>query len=501
VSKTQLIWFKKDLRLSDHAPLSEAAERGPVLAVYIYEDEVIGGEDFDARHLRFLNECLEEVRAGLRSLGGELVLRRGEAVSVLRGLRAESGFDAVWSHEETGNAITYARDRRVARWCREEGIDWREIPQTGVVRRLANRDGWAARWNRRMSGVLVEAPRRIRSPRLEPGPLLFEESFDLPTAGGLDLQRGGRTEGLRLQESFFAHRGRHYRREMSSPVTAEESCSRLSPYFTWGCLSIREAYQAGRSAREAWRQAKEHGEKPENGWAGSLQSYLGRLRWHCHFMQKLEDEPSIEFENFARVCDGLRENDWNQDRFDAWREGQTGYPLVDAVMRCLQETGWINFRMRAMVMSFSSYHLWLHWRKPSLHLARVFTDYEPGIHYSQAQMQSGCTGINTIRIYSPVKQAKEQDPTGEFIRRWVPELEGVPDALLAEPHRMTVMEQQMAGCRIGVDYPEPVVDHATAYRAAREKMFALRKSSGARQEASRIQQKHGSRRRASRQWR
>ena len=172
----------------------------------------------------------------------------------------------------------------------------------------------------------------------------------------------------------------------------------------------------------------------------------------------------------------------------------TGYPMVDACMRALHKTGWMNFRMRAMVVSFASYHLWLHWRQPALYLARLFLDYEPGIHYSQIQMQSGVTGINTVRIYSPIKQVADQDPQGIFIRKYLPELEGVPDKHLAEPHKMTTMEQSLFGCRIGKDYPSPLVDHKTAYKVARDRIFAVKKSQAARAEAEKVYQKHGSRR-------
>ena len=204
----------------------------------------------------------------------------------------------------------------------------------------------------------------------------------------------------------------------------------------------------------------------ERRFAHALRGFAGRLRWHCHFMQKLEDEPQIEHRNFARSCDGLREDDFDATRFAAWCEGATGYPMVDACMRSLCATGWLNFRMRAMLVSFAAYHLWLHWREPGLFLARQFLDFEPGIHWSQMQMQSGTTGINTLRMYSPIKQAQDHDPQGLFIRRWLPELGGVPLANLAAPWTMSPAEQRASGCVIGRDYPAPIVDHADARKRA-----------------------------------
>jgi deoxyribodipyrimidine photo-lyase len=194
-----------------------------------------------------------------------------------------------------------------------------------------------------------------------------------------------------------------------------------------------------------------------------------------------------------RGFDGLREPHFNRDYFDRWRKAETGFPIIDACMRMLAETGWINFRMRALLVSFSSYQLWNHWHEPALHLAREFLDYEPGIHYSQIQMQSGVTGINTLRIYNPVKQAQDQDPDGAFVKRWLPALANVPQEFIFEPWTMPLAQQQESGVIIGRDYPAPVVDHLTSASFARETLWAMRRRSEVRDESRRVFDKHGSR--------
>ena len=494
----QIVWFKRDLRVNDHEPLAKAAKAGPCIGVYVYETELIEAADFDSAHLDFINQSLCELRTNLRRLGGELLLRTGKLPDVFEELHAELGIEKLWAHEETFNLISYRRDQRVRAWSKRARVPFEEIPQFGVVRRLKHRDGWAAQCAKRMKQPQIQPPGAIHlTPALsaiEAGEIQSTDRFNVHSFGGRgDLQIGGESKAIACLESFLEDRGVNYRADMSSPVTGERGCSRLSPYIAYGNISMRTIHRRKEARVTELKALKKQGVTIDTRWLKSLSSFRSRLSWHCHFMQKLEDEPSIEVANMNRAYDGLREDDFNPSYYDAWCAGQTGYPMVDACMRALHETGWINFRMRAMLVSFAAYHLWLHWREPSLYLARLFLDYEPGIHYSQVQMQSGVTGINTIRIYSPAKQAKDQDPEGSFLRRYLPELQDVPDKLLAEPHKMTAMEQTFYGCQIGKDYPAPIVDHATQYKLARDRMHAMKRRPEVRQASEQVFLKHGSR--------
>lgn len=466
-STKALIWFKRDLRTSDHAPLSHSARFENAVALFTIEPAWLQSPECDSRHVQFLLACIENLSQELATIGIPLLVRRGEAVEVMRSLYQAYPFTDLLSHEETGPGWSFIRDKAIKSWCRSKQINWLEWAQTGVVRRLEDRRGWAGKWLKLMDSPTIQVQKR----RDQVDHLLVEQFSEIPKIENLGLSpteitlpKAGSTAAHGVLEDFLHRRAIGYRQGLSSPLRAPIHCSRLSPYLAFGCISIRQVHQATEKAMRF---------SLDRDLTYDLSSFASRLRWHCHFMQKLEDEPEIEFRNFARSHDGLRAGDGahpeslNLKYLEAWQEGRTGYPMVDACMRQLRVTGWINFRMRAMLVSFAAYYLGLHWREPGIHLARQFLDFEPGIHWSQMQMQSGTTGINTLRIYSPSKQQADQDPQGEFIKHWIPELNSN-------------------------QYPRPIVDDHTVLAQLKARMYALRKESHVQCEATQIQQRHGS---------
>ena len=491
-NSVHIVWFKRDLRIIDHAPLHSACWAGSVLPLYCWEPSQWSGDDYVAQHQAFIAECLAELKKDLASIGLHLLISPVGIIETLQHIKNQLPIAGLYSHEETGNGASFVVDKAVGAWCKSQQINWQESPQNGVVRRLKNRNHWNKNWELRMCAPIVATPQTVLA-----APIITPPLNNILQAKGRDKprrQRGGRSEALSFFNSFLDGRAAKFRGGISSPLTAVTAGSRLSPYLAYGCLSMREVVQATRGRRELAKQEPHVFAKSLNG---GLIGFESRLHWHCHFMQKLESEPEMEFENLHHAHDGMRDESLahseSQLRLAAWSKGETGWPLIDACMAMLRETGWINFRMRAMLMSTASYLYWLHWRETGLHLAREFLDYEPGIHWAQTQMQSGTTGINSLRIYSPIKQAQDQDPTGAFVRHWLPALKNVPDTWIFEPYLMPKTQQKLYGCELEKHYPAPMLDISVAMREARAKITLARKQAGAADETQAVIKKHASR--------
>ena len=442
-----VIWFKRDLRVFDHQALVEAARNRKLLPLYVYEPELVRAADCAPQHIGFINESLTELDQALTGRGSALQIQHGEITSVLKRVLDNFGTFTLYSHEETGNALSYARDLRVADWCREHGIRWKESPTNGVVRRLKSDEDWATQWQQRMRKPLLPAPDFLGAPpgMMTPHGPMTPYQLGLNAADKPQRPHGGRKQALLLMKNLF-----------NEPLTSETG-SRLSPYLAYGVLSVREVLH------KVWKTRTDMMAMPEDARTAttldSLPSFEAKLRSRCHFIQQLESEPALETMSARRGGEIEREPKFNPAYFERWQTGETGFPLVDAAMKMLATTGWISFPLRALLINFSSCQLWNHWREPALHLAREFVDYEPGVHYPQVQLQSGLSDSHSQHFTNPIRLAQEIDPEGEFAKRWLPQLATVPTAYIFKPWTMPLVVQEETGVLIGRDYPLPVVDH------------------------------------------
>ncbi len=470
-----IVWLKRDLRTTCHEAFNRAST-SDFICIYIFEPSLSYNYDFDIRHWRFVWQSLKDMeKKGLR-----ILKFYGEATDVFEYLNNEYENLTIFSHMEVGNDLTYKRDVRQGSYFKKHDIDWHEFRNFAVIRGLKSRISWDKFWIKFMRAEIGSNLNFENCSSRES----IDERFSLPSELVECLDeinsnqlRGGESLAQNLLNLFLSEKVSGYWSNLSYPEKSRYTSSQLSAHIAWGTISIRDIYQSCARAREGISSKK------------SLDQYMARLKWHCHFIQKLESEPSIEFTNVNNAFDHIRKKK-NKEYIKAWKEGMTGYPLVDAGMRCVEQTGYLNFRLRATVTSFLTHLLWQPWQAGTGHLARMFLDYEPGIHFSQFQMQAGTTGINTIRIYNPIKQSLEKDKNAEFIKRWVPELRGLPIEFIHEPWKMTEMDQMMYEFKLGDNYPQPIVEFNKAYKFAQNGLWEIKKSSETRENNKGILKRH-----------
>ena len=478
----KIVWFRYDLRLEDNQAFIEATKNGNVLPIFIFDKNYYKLDTSSSFHLKFCEDSLKDLNQSLKNLyNSKINIYYGDTTEILKNISKKFNISEIYSHHVFKNNYLSKIDGKISNFFKECNIQWYLFNQFGIQLGKRDRYRWSYNWNKFINQPVLE--KRVNCN------FIIDPDHNKNCAISTNfiddklIQEGGRKNALKLLNSFLDDRSDNYQKEMSSPITGEKSCSRLSPYITYGNISLREIYRATKQKlNEDISIVKKK----------SLIAFKSRLAWHCHFIQKLYDEPEIEFKNLNSAFDGLREDDFNPYYYEAWKNGNTGYPFIDACMRYLKVNGWINFRMRAMLVSFASYQLWLDWKKTSKHMAKLFTDYEPGIHYSQFQMQSGTTGINSIRIYNPIKQSIDQDPDGNFIRKWVPELKNVQGKLIHEPWKMTYIDQKSISIELGKNYPLPIIENNKATKIAKDKIWKVKKSKEAKLLSSQILIKHAS---------
>ncbi|MEO8431681.1 MAG: deoxyribodipyrimidine photo-lyase [Acidobacteriota bacterium] len=463
-------WFRRDLRVSDNTSLAAAAadaSGGPVIPVFILDDRYGDDPDVGPSRFRFLRESLESLAASLSSAGGRLIVRRGPAARALPDLLAETGAEAVYANMEIG-PYPEARDREAAGAVASAGARFRLFGDALLVEPDALLSGtgepyavyspFARSWEAAVKRPPSPAPSRLGTPELPGVPLGRVRAWrDLPAdplapAGGEDAAR-------MLLEDFIGRPLARYASGRDRP--SADGTSRLSPHLHFGTVSPRTILAAvGEAARQS----------PAS--AAGARKFVRELAWREFFHHVLFHHPRVAQESFRREFDRIA---WREDAagLSAWKEGQTGYPFVDAGMRQLAATHWMHNRARMCAASFLTKDLHVHWLEGQRWFERTLADADLANNNGGWQWVagSGTDAAPYFRIFNPVLQSRKFDPDGAYIRRFVPALSRVPAGKIHEPWTMTPAEQDESACRIGRDYPAPIVEHA-AERAVALAMFA-----------------------------
>ncbi|MGI8902649.1 MAG: cryptochrome/photolyase family protein [Solirubrobacteraceae bacterium] len=457
---TALLWLRRDLRLHDHPALRAAldsAER--VVPVFCFDQRLLGGRHRSGPRAQFLLECLADIDASLRERGSGLVVRHGPPEQELCSLAGECGAGRVHMSADAG-PFARQRDERVGRALARVGVELRSHPGVFVVDELGDiRTGaddpytvftpFHRTWLRVPRREVLAAPSSLPAlaPELSPSTLPRVQELGLSTTL-TDPVTGGEHPAREALKRFLIGPVAGY--DTGRDMLGAGSTSKLSPYLHFGCVSSREV---------------EH-RLPDGAGADAFRR---QLCWRDFYAQVLLSFPDNAHSEHQRRYRGSMCWNHSREHFDAWCEGRTGYPLVDAGMRQLQREGWMHNRARLIVGSFLTKDLGIDWRWGERWFMRLLLDGDEASNNGNWQWIAS-VGVDPQpafrRIYNPARQQARFDPDGSYVRRYVAELQRVPARYLAEPWTMPEQTRVEAGCVIGRDYPEPIVDHALARREA-----------------------------------
>jgi deoxyribodipyrimidine photo-lyase len=462
--KTALWWMRRDLRLSDNQALSAAlSQAGQVLPVFVRDPTLLNSPLAGEKRLAFLYDGLRALDNDLHERGSYLVLRSGDPVHVLRELINEVEAEAIFA-EADHSPYARRRDEEVAR-----ALSLHSYPGVTVhsPEAVVKADGtpytvftpFSKAWLKRpWPGRPLPAPGWIGTP----SGVRSEGIPASPRLPGETYFQAGESEAQRRLAAFTEEAISRYGDERNRMDLA--GTSRLSPYLRFGMLSARQAAEAARRA-----EASAAGGVSRR----SAEAWLNELIWREFYIAIFYHFPHVRRTAFRPA---LRDIPWTNDPEDyaAWLQGRTGYPVVDAAMRQLLQTGWMHNRARMISASFLSKDLLVDWRWGERHFMQHLIDGDPAANNGGWQWTVG-TGTDAApyyRIFNPVTQSMKFDPHGSFIRRFVPELANVPNQFIHNPWMMPPDMQKRLGCLIGKDYPAPIVDH----RLARDRIMALYKA-------------------------